>query len=425
MVLKIETIGLGYIGLPTALMFADHGAEVVGVDLSPNMIEKLNNGQVHIEEPGLQAQMTRVHEAGTFTAQLTAEEADVFIVSVPTPNRNDAFKSCDVSYVQAAVKSLLPFLKKGNIVIIESTIAPRTTVDDVQPLIESTGLVVGQDVYLAHCPERVLPGNILHELVHNTRIIGGVTAECSNQAAAVYARFVQGDIIKTTAGEAELSKLMENTYRDTNIALANELVKIGNKLKIDAHEVITMANRHPRVNIHQPGPGVGGHCLAVDPYFVSAAAPAEALLIQTARAVNTSMPNYIVTKVLELMADAPTKKVTLLGLAYKGNIDDKRESPAVTIFEKLRDTHLEVTVIDEHVQLPIEEQFTMDEAFTDSSLVLVLTDHAEYKTLATEWINKMSRPLILDTKKIVETCPEGATLHTIGNMYRLLEGVKQ
>lgn len=255
--MKITTIGLGYIGLPTSIMFAKHGVNVVGVDIKKEVIDSLNAGKIHIEEPGLQDALNEVIEKGTFKASLTPERSDAFIISVPTPNNDDAYKSCDLNYVLSGVRNVLPFVERGNVIIVESTIAPRSMDDFVKPLVEEAGYTVGKDIFLVHCPERVLPGQILHELIYNNRIVGGITPECTEAGAMVYSTFVKGDIIKTNAKTAEMSKLMENTFRDVNIALANELTKVCNELEINALDVIDMANKHPRVNLHTPGPGVG------------------------------------------------------------------------------------------------------------------------------------------------------------------------
>src|SRR5699024_8652270 len=252
--MKICTIGLGYIGLPTSIMFANYGTDVVGVDVKEEAVDLLNSGKIHIEEPGLQEALDHVLDKGKFRASLRAEKADAFIIAVPTPNKEDMYKSMDITFVMDAVDQVLPVLEKGNVVIVESTIAPRTMDDFIKPRFEEAGFTIGEDVYLVHCPERVLPGQIMHELIHNNRIVGGITETCTEKGTAVYETFVKGEIIKTNARTAEMSKLMENTFRDVNIALANELAKVSNELGINALEVIEMANKHPRVNLHTPGP---------------------------------------------------------------------------------------------------------------------------------------------------------------------------
>lgn len=416
--MKICTVGLGYIGLPTSIMFAKYGVDVVGVDVNESVIESLNNGKIHIEEPGLQEALEEVIASGKFRASSSPESADAFIISVPTPNNDDEHKSCDLNYVLSAVRNTIPFLKKGDVLIVESTIAPRSMDDHVMPLVEEAGLTVGEDIYLVHCPERVLPGQIMHELIHNNRIVGGVTPACTEAGAKVYSTFVQGEIIKTNAKTAEMSKLMENTFRDVNIALANELTKICTELDINTLDVIKMANKHPRVNLHTPGPGVGGHCLAVDPYFIVAKAPEQAQLINLARSINTSMPHFVVDNVNNLMEQAEGKVVTIFGLTYKGNVDDIRESPAMEIKEILEfQGRYEIRSFDPHV----EKDFVinnMEEAVADSDLVLILSDHNEFKELEYSQLQGMRTKQILDTKNVVTTHPADFNYVNFGNLYQ-------
>ena len=286
------------------------------MDVNPKIIDTINAGHIHIEEPGLANIIKEVVEKGKLRASLNPEEADAFIIAVPTPNKNDEYLSCDLKYVLSATESIVPYLRKGNVVIIESTIEPRTTEDYVKPIIEEAGFIVGQDIFLAHCPERVLPGQILYELVNNNRIVGGITPECTEKAAEIYSVFVKGEIIKTEAKTAEMSKLVENTFRDVNIALANELTKICNSLDINVLDVIKMANKHPRVNIHSPGPGVGGHCLSVDPYFIYAKAPELAKIIKLSRDTNNSMPSFVVEQV-EKIVNNKNAKIAAFGVSIK------------------------------------------------------------------------------------------------------------
>ncbi|MDR7669809.1 nucleotide sugar dehydrogenase [Bacillus altitudinis] len=419
--MKICTIGLGYIGLPTSIMFAKHNNEVVGVDVKIEVIDSLNSGFIHIEEPGLQEALTEVIDKKLFRAALKPEKADTFIISVPTPNNNDEHNSCDLTHVINAVKNILPYLEKGNVVIVESTIAPRSMDDFIKPIIENEGFIVGQDVFLAHCPERVLPGKILHELIFNNRIVGGITHACAEAGANVYKSFVKGEILKTDAKTAEMSKLMENTFRDVNIALANELTKICNELGIDALEVINMANKHPRVNLHTPGPGVGGHCLAVDPYFIIAKAPETARLIDTSRSINTSMPYYIVENVNKIMEKSGGKTIAIFGLTYKGNVDDIRESPAVEILQLIQQQKkYNVRAYDPHV----EKDFVMhdiEEATEDADLILILSDHDEFVELDWDKLSKMSNKQILDTKNVVKNRSSEFEYINLGNLYTAIQ----
>lgn len=416
--MKLCVIGLGYIGLPTSAMFASHGCEVVGVDVVPEVVETLNRGHIHIEEPGLEEVIKESVEKGRFRAALKPEEADAFIISVPTPNLEDKWFSCDLTYVLEATKSILPYLKKGNTVIVESTIAPKSMDDYVKPMLEEAGFVIGEEIYLAHCPERVLPGQILYELKHNNRIVGGITPTCTEHAAEVYATFVEGEIIKTEAKTAELSKCMENTFRDVNIALANELAKICYRLDINCLDVIEMANKHPRVNIHQPGPGVGGHCLAIDPYFICAKAPEEAKIIRLARDTNKSMPRFVVDKVKLFVKGIEDAKIAVFGVTYKGNVDDMRESPALEVIAFLKEEGYRVSVYDPHVKR--REYESWEEAVEGADLILILTDHKEYKDISYREIGKkMRHAVIFDTKNMIKVREDaGIEVINYGNLYQ-------
>ncbi|MGO4049132.1 nucleotide sugar dehydrogenase [Staphylococcus pseudintermedius] len=415
--MKLTTVGLGYIGLPTSIMFAKHGVDVIGVDINEEAVKSLNDGHIHIEEPGLQEAYEEVLATGKFKASQTPEEADAFIIAVPTPNNDDQYESCDISIVMSATKSIIPYLKKGNTVIVESTIAPRTMDDHVKPLLEEHGFTIGEDLYLVHCPERVLPGKILEELIHNNRIIGGMTPACIEAGKRVYSTFVKGEMIETNARTAEMSKLMENTYRDLNIALANELAKISIHLNINVLDVIEMANKHPRVNIHLPGPGVGGHCLAVDPYFIIAKDPENSPLIQTGRRINRSMPMFVVDKVKHILSELNAEKVTVFGLTYKGDVDDIRESPAFDIYELLRERlHINVIAYDPHVKLDFVEK-DMEKAVEGASLVLVLSDHSEFKTLRDQHFKNMKHRIIFDTKNVIPDAFEEVDYYNYGNLY--------
>lgn len=418
---KICVLGLGYIGLPTATMFASSGHQVIGVDINEKVVEKLNKGEVHIEEPGLDRVVKMMVNSGKLIARTKPEEADVFIIAVPTPNKNDKYKSCDLSYVLAATKTIIPYIKKGNIIIVESTIAPRTTDDYVKPIIEEAGFKVGQDVYLAHCPERVLPGKIMEELVENNRIIGGCTPACAEKAAEVYRSFVKGEILITDAKTAEMSKLMENTFRDVNIALANELVKVCNKLGINALEVIRLANKHPRVNLHQPGPGVGGHCLAVDPYFIIEKVPDLAKIISLARETNNSMPQYIVSKVKQLTEGIVNPRIAVFGITYKGNIDDMRQSPALEVVSLLIKEGFDIAIHDPHVRTEKFDLVPAGEAVKNADMILILADHNEFKEMNyKELARNMRTPIVFDTKNIIDLKdydPKEVQIKNLGNVF--------
>ncbi len=345
----VQIFGLGYVGLPTAAVFADAGLRVIGVDVNQSAVDSINAGQPHIVEPHLEDLLKKVVASGNLHATTTPKAADIFIIAVPTPFKDD--KQPDLSFVQSASDMIAPLLKAGDLVILEST-SPVGTTDQISKWLAATRsdlVFPHQDqtacnIHLAHCPERVLPGKVIYEVVHNDRIIGGMTPACSTAAANFYKHAVKGECHITNARTAELAKLSENTFRDVNIAFANELSLICDRLDIDPWALIALTNRHPRVNILQPGPGVGGHCIAVDPWFIVAGAPEEARLIRTAREVNDAKPHWVVGKVKAAIADFlavnPNKSeadvtVACFGLAYKPDIDDLRESPAVEIVTTL------------------------------------------------------------------------------------------
>ena len=342
---KICILGLGYIGLPTASTFAAHGVKVIGVDVNPHIVETLRRGEIHIHEPGLRDTVKAALTSGNFIVSTQPEEADAFIIAVPTPfhqnkfgNYNgQQFKLADMGAVQSATEAIVPFLRKGNLVVLESTSPPRTTMELVAPILARSGLQAGRDFYLAYSPERVLPGQILRELIENARVIGGVTSESAKAGADLYSIFVKGEIIQTDATTAEMVKLMENTYRDVNIAIANEFARLADKFGVDVWEAISLANRHPRVKILSPGPGVGGHCISVDPWFFVESAPELTPLIYTSRKVNDAQPHYVVSLVKRALGSLKGKRVAALGLAYKPDVDDLRESPAVEVVHLLQD----------------------------------------------------------------------------------------
>jgi UDP-N-acetyl-D-mannosaminuronic acid dehydrogenase len=325
---KICVLGLGYIGLPTASTFATHGLQVVGMDINPQVVNSLQNGQLHIHEPGLRTLVQAALRSGNLTINPQCEEADAFIIAVPTPFREN--KLADLSYVVSATESIVPYLRRGNLVVLESTSPPLTTVNVVAPILEKSGLKAGTDFHLAYTPERVLPGQILRELIENARVIGGIDAASAEVGKELYSLFVRGEIILTDATTAEMVKLMENTYRDVNIAIANEFSRLADRFGVDVWRAIEIANLHPRVKILNPGPGVGGHCISVDPWFLVEAAPDLTPLIRTAREVNDSQPHHVVALVRRALGgDLHGRRIAALGLAYKHDVDDLRESPAI------------------------------------------------------------------------------------------------
>ena len=417
--MNICVIGQGYIGLPTAALFAENGCNVVGVDVKKEVVDDLNAGIVHIEEPGISEAITDAINENRYIAKLEPTEADVFIITVPTPYKMENL-SCDLSYVIEACNSILKYLQKGNVVIIESTIAPGSIEESVQPIFENEGFTIGEDLFLAHCPERVLPGQIMYELVHNDRIIGGVTPNCTEKAADAYGIFVKGELMKTEAKTAELSKCMENTFRDINIALANELAKICAEIDVNALDVIKLANKHPRVNILNPGPGVGGHCLAIDPYFIYAKAPETAKIIKLARDTNKSMPEFVtkyVEKIIENNCER-NAKIAILGVSYKGNTGDTRESPAFEIISNLEENGYDIEIFDPHVEN--DEYQNFENTIKNASLCLILSDHDEFKELDMDLlIKEMKTPIIFDTKNIVDEVPNKVKLYNLGNLSKI------
>lgn len=398
---KISVIGLGYIGLPTAATFASRGLEVVGVDVNPKAVETINSGGVHIIEPDLDILVSSVVNTGNLRATLTPESADAFIVAVPTPFKED--KQPDLSYIKAAAEAIAPVLEKNNLVILESTSPVGATEQMAAWLAEarpdlSFPQQAGEqsDICIAHCPERVLPGKVLVELIHNDRIIGGMTPRCSEQAAKLYKLFLQGECVTTNARTAEMCKLTENAFRDVNIAFANELSVICDSLDIDVWELIRLANRHPRVGILQPGPGVGGHCIAVDPWFIVASAPEQARMIRTAREVNDAKPEWVIEQVsrqvarfIELNPGKAEKDVSVacFGLAFKPDIDDLRESPALDITRKLfNESGCHVVAVEPNIQakevadIPIVSL----EQGLEADVVVLLVDHKPFKRFKPE-----------------------------------------
>lgn len=443
--MKVCIIGLGYIGFPTACVVARAGHDVLGIDVNSEIIDKLNNGALHIvNENGLTEIAREAFLSGRLRVSRCPEPADVFILAVPTPCRRildsveagavgkevaaavqdsgpaaDALGQCrapgdasngnprfgaDLTYVEQAARDIAPYVRPGNLVVLESTVSPGTTNVLVREVLEAgSGLICGRDFYLAHAPERVLPGRILEELTKNDRIIGGVNEESTERAIAFYRTFVHGDVVGTDATTAELVKLMENTFRDVNIALANEFALICEKLGVDVFEAIALANRHPRVKILKPGPGVGGHCIAVDPYFIVEAVPERARLISLARQINSSMPHHV----LELVRDAAERareagatieKVAALGASYKPDVGDERESPALVVASLLGTEGYDVSIHDPYVGRFSQRPLT--DVLSGADLLVLLTDHQVYRSeLTPNAVRKlMRRNFIVDTR---------------------------
>ena len=376
-------LGLGYIGLPTASTFATHGLRVTGVDINESVVETLRSGGMHIHEPGLRDLVQSAIRSGNLELQCCPLPADAFIIAVPTPFKEN--KQADLTYVVAAAESIAPFLTRDCLVVLESTSPPRTTVDVVLPILERGGLKAGRDFHLAYSPERVLPGQILRELIENARVIGGIDAASADAGRDLYSIFVRGEIVLTDATTAEMVKLMENTYRDISIAAAMEFSHLADRFGVDIWEAIALANRHPRIKILSPGPGVGGHCISVDPWFFVDSAPDLARLIRTAREVNDSQPHYVVDLVREVLHGLEHKTIAALGLAYKPDVDDLRESPAVEVCRLLSEQGAQVLAYEpfkpDAQVAGVHSVPALGAALDEADCLLLLVGHAAMRKL--------------------------------------------
>lgn len=415
----ISVIGLGYIGLPTAAVFASRKVKVIGVDVNQHAVETINRGQIHIVEPDLDMVVHAAVTEGYLRATTQPEPADAFLIAVPTPFKGD--HEPDLGYIESASKAIAPVLKKGDLVILEST-SPVGATEQMAAWLAAARPDLSfpqthgedSDIRIAHCPERVLPGHVLRELVQNDRVIGGMTPKCSAAACSLYKLFVQGECVITNARTAEMCKLTENSFRDVNIAFANELSIICDKLDINVWELIRLANRHPRVNILQPGPGVGGHCIAVDPWFIVSKTPEEARLIRTAREVNDSKPEWVINKVKQAVAeylmanpDKTAKDVTIacFGLAFKPDIDDLRESPALAITEQIAATHPgPVLAVEPNIKEPpswLERNLTLATLKCANSLADIKVLLVDHKIFRTDCIGWLPNSCTIDTRGIL------------------------
>ncbi len=382
---KTVVLGLGYIGLPTASMLANRGIDVLGVDVNPRVVDTINSGKIHIVEPDLDILVRAAVNSGRLRASDKPATADAFIIAVPTPFKHGAGNrhEPDLRYVDAAAAAIIPHLRRGNLVILEST-SPVGTTERIYRAIAEARPEIASAIHAAHCPERVLPGHILKELVENDRVIGGVTPAATRRAADLYRAFCVGQILLTDSRTAELTKLVENSFRDVNIAFANEMSMICDRLGVDVWELIALANRHPRVNILQPGPGVGGHCIAVDPWFLAAAAPEQARLIRTAREVNDSKPGWVVQKVKDAAAEIVRPVVGCLGLTFKANVDDIRESPALGIVRQLMaEKGFKVMACDPYLDGAFKEfkLFSLEAVLQRAEIVVALVDHDVFRNV--------------------------------------------
>ncbi len=397
----VNVKGLGYIGLPTALMLAAHGVEVVGIDRSAKLVDSLNRGELTFEEKGLEELFHKALDAG-IRFQTEDLPADIYIIAVPTPYDHRT-KKTDARYVTAAVSEVLEVCPKGAIIVVESTISPSTIDRFVRPVVEAKGRKIGEDVHLAHAPERIIPGNMLYELEHNSRTIGADSPEVAAKVQQLYASFCQGEIVRTDIRTAEMTKVVENTYRDVNIAFANELAKICREDGMDVYEVIRIANKHPRVNILTPGPGVGGHCISVDPWFLVGDYPDIVNVIRAARNVNDGMPEFVLKRIHTIMQEkgiTAVSRVGLYGLTYKENVDDTRESPTLQLLHQM-DEHLaggQIKVYDPYVKKDIvpNQYHDLDAFLQDVDMVVLLVGHDEIRAQ----MDKLKGKVVLDTRNI-------------------------
>lgn len=408
----VAFVGLGYIGLPTAVVMANSGVDVTGVDVKAENVERINRGEVTIIEPGLEEGLKEAIASGNFRATTEMVHADTYIVAVPTPFTNDY--SVDMKYIYAVAESIAPKLEGDELVILESTSPPQTTRRMAEKILElRPDLIADGDnnpgnkpvVYFAHCPERILPGNAMDELITNDRIIGGETEEATRRATAIYRSFCRGELLGTNAVTAEMAKLTENSFRDVNIAFANELSLICDNLGINVWELIELANHHPRVNILQPGPGVGGHCIAVDPWFIVSSDPQNSRLIRTAREVNDGKPDWVIDKVTNAVNKTNATKVAVLGIAFKANIDDLRESPSLNITEEIakKFSDKEIFIVEPNIEelpgtlssYPNTKLIDVDKAIEHAEVVVLLVDHKHFKAVTAAQLKKKQ---VVDTK---------------------------
>jgi UDP-N-acetyl-D-mannosaminuronic acid dehydrogenase len=407
---RVSVLGLGYVGLPMAAIMATRGIEVIGVDVNRSVVERINAGGIHIVEPGLDIVVRGAVAAGNLRAAATPEPAEAFIIAVPTPFKDGYVP--DMRYCEEAARAIAPVLKTGDLVVLESTSPVGTTEDisrwmaEIRPDLKFPHQHgTAADISIAHSPERILPGRVLIELVANSRIIGGITPRCAERAAALYRMFVEGELHLTNARTAELAKLSENSFRDVNIAFANELSMVCEKVGVDVWELIRLANCHPRVNILQPGPGVGGHCIAVDPWFIVHAAPAEAKLIRASREINEHKAEHVVERVRHAAARFRAPVIACLGLSYKADIDDLRESPAIHIVKALAQSGFDILAVEPNVHtLPADlaafanvQHADLDDAIERADIVVLLVDHKEFKLVPK---SELLARIVVDTRGV-------------------------
>lgn len=397
---KICVLGLGYIGLPTACLFATHGHRIVGVDLNKEVVAKVTQGELPFEEPELAELLQKALALNSFTARTAPETADIFLIAVPTPLDKEV-RMADLSFVREATKSVVNYLKPGDIVILESTVPPGTCERLLLPILEESGLKESKDFYLVHCPERAIPGNTIYEMVNNDRIIGRRHKKPGELAKELYSCFVKGNIYLTDLRTAEMVKLMENTFRDINIALANEFAQIAEESGVNIWEAIALANKHPRVNMLKPGPGVGGHCIAIDPWFL-AENSTKSHIIALAREINDSMPRHVLGLVNDLLRDLTKATITVLGVAYKGDVDDTRETPALRFIKLAENEGYRVKIHDPWVKSFDYPLCSLEEAVRDSDCLVLITDHAAFAQIdPTKLLPLVKHRNLVDTRNIL------------------------
>lgn len=393
--MKICVLGLGYIGLPTGLLLAESGHEVIGVDIDEKKVEQLKNNELPFEEPGMKDLFENAKD--NFKAQTLVEASDVYIIAVPTP-LDSSLKIPDLKAIKSATGMIGPHLSEGNLVVLESTVPPATSENLILPILKKYN---GDcNFYLAHSPERAIPGNTLEEMRNNSRIIGGLDEKSADLAKTVYSSFVDGEIHITNIKTAEMVKLMENTFRDVNIALANEFAQIGEEMEIDIWEAIDLANEHPRVDILEPGPGVGGHCISIDPWFLSSNSTTSKM-ISLAREINDSMPNFVVNKTREMIKNITDPTITIFGVAYKGNVDDTRETPALKIIKLAENEGFKVKCYDPFVEDFEYELYSLEQSVEGSDCIVIVTDHEDFKNINPNNLS-MDNKNIVDSRNIID-----------------------
>lgn len=397
----VNIIGLGYIGLPTALMLASHGVEVIGTDYNKELVDKLNAGITTFEEKGLDELFEAAVKTGIKFSH-DYQQTDIYIVSVPTPYDKNS-KKLDACYVVSAIKGVMSVCHKGATLVIESTIPPGTIDKYIRPIVEGNGFIIGEDIHLVHAPERIIPGNMVYELEYNSRTIGADEPAIGQKIKAIYASFCKGDIVVTSIRTAEMTKVVENTFRDINIAFANELAKICRSDDMDVNEIIRIANMHPRVNILSPGPGVGGHCISVDPWFLVGDYPGLANIILAARKINDGMPRFVIHRISQIMKETglkDVKRIGLYGLTYKENVDDVRESPTLQLLERMEDALSGglVQVYDPYIAKDIvpNQHHDFDLFLEAVDMVVIMVSHDEIK----QNMDKLSSKVVFDTRNI-------------------------